>query len=305
MLTIEVIQNKRFAGLHSPFNYLFLKLIKLPQCEKSQSIFPHSVHGVDDGILRIASLAQTQKIKAGEANTLSTKRLLMNLRKIVIAIDGYSACGKSSTAKMAAGILGYRYIDTGAMYRAVTLYFMEHHVALTNPKEVSRALQQINISFKVNSRNVSETYLNGLSVEKAIRSMRVSGQVSEVSAIKDVRMAMVELQRKMGKEKGIVMDGRDIGTVVFPSAELKLFMCADLLVRAFRRQKELLEKDRLVDLDDIITNIVQRDAIDTTRAESPLRRASDAILIDTTHITLEEQVDEVVRIALTKITASG
>ncbi len=229
----------------------------------------------------------------------------MNLRKIVIAIDGYSACGKSSTAKSAASILGYRYIDTGAMYRAVTLYFMEHHVALTNPKEVARSLQQINISFKVNSRNVSETYLNGLNVEKAIRSMRVSERVSEVSAIKDVRTAMVDLQRKMGKEKAVVMDGRDIGTVVFPSAELKLFMRADLLVRAFRRQRELLEKDRLVDLDDVISNIVQRDEYDTTRTESPLRRANDAILIDTTYITLEEQVDEVVRMALARMMTSN
>jgi cytidylate kinase len=225
----------------------------------------------------------------------------MNLRKIVIAIDGYSACGKSSTAKMVANILGYRYIDTGAMYRAVTLYFMEHHVALTNPKEISRTLQQISISFKVNSKNITETYLNGLNVEKAIRSMRVSERVSEVSAIKDVRTAMVEQQRKMGKEKGVVMDGRDIGTVVFPQAELKLFMSADLLVRAFRRQKELLEKDRLIDLDDVISNIVQRDQIDTTRAESPLRRADDAILIDTTQITLDEQVDEVIRLALAKM----
>lgn len=219
----------------------------------------------------------------------------------MIAIDGYSACGKSSTAKLVANILGYRYIDTGAMYRAVTLYFMEHHVALTNPKEISRALQQINISFKVNSKNLSETYLNGLNVEKGIRSMRVSARVSEVSAIKDVRTAMVEQQRKMGREKGIVMDGRDIGTVVFPQAELKVFMTADLLVRAFRRQKELLEKDRLVDLDDVITNIVQRDEIDTTRIESPLRCATDAILIDTTHVSLDEQVDEVVRLAMTKM----
>jgi CMP/dCMP kinase len=229
----------------------------------------------------------------------------MNLRKIVIAIDGYSACGKSSTAKSVASILGYRYIDTGAMYRAVTLYFMEHHVALTNPKEIGRSLQNINISFKVNSRNVSETFLNGLNVEKAIRSMRVSERVSEVSAIKDVRTAMVDLQRKMGKEKAIVMDGRDIGTIVFPHAELKLFMCAELLVRAFRRQRELLEKDRLVDLDDVITNIVQRDEFDTTRRESPLRRADDAILIDTTYITLEEQVDEVVRLALNRIMSAA
>lgn len=229
----------------------------------------------------------------------------MNLRKIVIAIDGYSACGKSSTAKMVANILGYSYIDTGAMYRAVTLYFMEHHVALTNPKEISRSLQQINISFKVNSKNITETYLNGLNVEKAIRSMRVSERVSEVSAIKDVRAAMVEQQRKMGKERAVVMDGRDIGTVVFPQAELKLFMSADLLVRAFRRQKELLEKDRLIDLDDVISNILQRDEIDTTRTESPLRQADDAILIDTTHITLDEQVDEVVRLALTRVIVSS
>jgi cytidylate kinase len=226
----------------------------------------------------------------------------MKLRKIVIAIDGYSACGKSSTAKLVANILGYRYIDTGAMYRAVTLHFLEHHVALTNPKEVSRALQQISISFKVNSKNITETFLNGLSVEKPIRSMRVSERVSEVSAIKDVRTAMVDQQRKLGKEKAVVMDGRDIGTVVFPQAELKLFMNADLLVRAFRRQKELLDKDRLVDLDDVISNIVQRDQIDTTRAESPLRQAEDAVLIDTTHLTLDEQVDEVVRMALNKMT---
>ena len=229
----------------------------------------------------------------------------MNLRKIVIAIDGYSACGKSSTAKLVASILGYRYIDTGAMYRAVTLYFIEHHIALTNPKEINKALQQINISFKVNSKNVTETYLNGLNVEKQIRSMRISERVSEISAIKEVRITMVDQQRKMGKEKAVVMDGRDIGTVVFPQAELKLFMSADLLVRAFRRQRELLEKDRMIDLDDVITNIVQRDEIDTNRAESPLRRAEDALLIDTTHITLEEQVDEVVRLALAKMVANA
>ncbi len=225
----------------------------------------------------------------------------MNLRKIVVAIDGYSACGKSSTAKMVANNLGYKYIDSGAMYRAVTLYFMEHHVALTNPKEISRALHEITISFKVNSKKVTETYLNGLNVEKAIRSMRVSERVSVVSAIKEVRASMVDQQRKMGKEKAVVMDGRDIGTVVFPQAELKLFMTADLLVRAFRRQRELLDHDRLVDLDDVISNIVQRDKIDTTRAESPLRQAEDAIPIDTTHITLEEQVEEVIRLALAKM----
>lgn len=225
----------------------------------------------------------------------------MNLRKIVIAIDGYSACGKSSTAKEVSNILGYRYIDTGAMYRAVTLYFLNHHVALTNPKEVSKALEQINVSFKVNSKNRSETYLNGLSVEKEIRTMRISEMVSQVSSLKEVRVAMVEQQRRMGKERGVVMDGRDIGTVVFPQAELKLFMNADLLVRAFRRQKELLDRNQMVDLDDVMENILQRDKIDTTRAESPLRQAEDAVLVDTTFVTFDEQVDEVLRMALSKM----
>jgi cytidylate kinase len=225
----------------------------------------------------------------------------MNLSKIVIAIDGYSACGKSTTAKEVAKILGYRYIDSGAMYRAVTLYFLDHHVALTNPREIHRALQQINISFKINAKGITETFLNGLSVEEEIRQLRVSEQVSPVSAIKEVREAMVAQQRKLGKERGIVMDGRDIGTVVFPQAELKLFMTADMMVRAFRRQQEWLAQDRLVDLDEVIENIKKRDHIDTTRAESPLRQAEDATVIDTTHITIDEQVDEVVRLAFSKI----
>lgn len=218
----------------------------------------------------------------------------------MVAIDGYSACGKSTTAREVARILGYRYIDSGAMYRAVTLYFMENHVALSNPKEVARALAQIHISFNVNSKGSSETYLNHLNVEKEIRRMRISENVSPVSAIREVRIAMVEQQRRMGKEKAIVMDGRDIGTVVFPDAELKFFMTADMVVRAIRRQKELLESDRLVDLDEVIENIAQRDKIDTTRKESPLRKAPDAIVIDTTHITIDEQVDEVVRQAVSK-----
>jgi CMP/dCMP kinase len=224
----------------------------------------------------------------------------MRLNKIVIAIDGYSACGKSTTAKEVAKILGYRYIDSGAMYRAVTVYFLEHHVSLSNPREITKALQHINISFKVNSKGITETYLNNLNVEKDIRRMRVSENVSPVSAIKEVRVTMVEQQRKLGKEKGIVMDGRDIGTVVFPQAELKFFMTADILVRAFRRQRELLMLDRLVDLDSVIENIEKRDLIDTTRAESPLRKADDAIVIDTTHITIDEQVDEVIRLAVSK-----
>lgn len=224
----------------------------------------------------------------------------MSIKKIVIAIDGYSACGKSTTAKLVAGILGYRYIDTGAMYRAVTLYFLDHHVSLTNPKEVSKAIDDIHISFKVNSKNITETYLNNLNVENQIRRMRISENVSTVSAIKDVRVAMVEQQRKMGRERAVVMDGRDIGTVVFPNAELKVFMTADVLVRAFRRQKELLMRDQMIDLDEVIDNLIQRDRIDTTRAESPLRQAEDAHVMDTTHITIDEQVDEVIRMALAK-----
>lgn len=224
----------------------------------------------------------------------------MHLKRIVIAIDGYSACGKSTTAKQVASILGYRYIDSGAMYRAVTLFFLDNHVSLTNPKEVARALQQIQITFKVNSKNVSETYLNGLNVERQIRNMRISENVSQVSTLKDVRKTLVEQQRKMGKEKCVVMDGRDIGTVVFPNAELKLFMSADILVRAFRRQKELLDRGQLVDFDEVIDNLLQRDKIDTSRAESPLRQAEDAIVIDTTHISIDEQVDEVIRLAISK-----
>lgn len=220
------------------------------------------------------------------------------MRKIIIAIDGYSACGKSTTAKEVAKIFGYRYIDSGAMYRAVTLYFLEHHIALTNPKEIVKALDEIKISFIINSKGISETFLNGISVEKKIRKMRISENVSQVSVLKEVRNAMVAQQRKMGKEKAVVMDGRDIGTVVFPSAELKLFLSADILTRAFRRQKELLEREDMVDMDAIIANLNQRDQIDSTRKESPLVKAQDAIILDTTHVTIDEQVDEVIRLAM-------
>ncbi|NOS93648.1 MAG: (d)CMP kinase [Cyclobacteriaceae bacterium] len=227
------------------------------------------------------------------------------MRKIVIAIDGYSACGKSTTAKEVARILGYRYIDSGAMYRAVTLYFLDHLVSFTNPKEIDKALDDIKLSFVVNLKGATEIFLNGVNVEKAIRKMRISENVSQVSTIKVVREAMVSLQRKMGKDKGIVMDGRDIGTVVFPEAELKVFLTADLMVRAFRRQKELLEKEDLVEIDTIVENLRSRDLIDSTRKESPLVKAGDATEMDTTHVTIEEQVDEVVRMALSKMVVAG
>jgi len=225
------------------------------------------------------------------------------MRKIVIAVDGYSACGKSTTAKEVASILGYRYIDSGAMYRAVTLYFLEHHVAITNPKEVAKALEGVKLSFHIDSKGGSEIYLNGLSVEKEIRSMEIAQNVSPVSTLKAVRTMMVDQQRKLGKEKGIVMDGRDIGTVVFPNADLKLFLTAEIMTRAFRRQQELLEKDEMVDLDVIIENLQKRDEIDSTRKESPLVKAEDAISLDTSHITIDEQVDEVIRMTIGKALA--
>lgn len=226
----------------------------------------------------------------------------MAIRKIIIAIDGYSSCGKSTTAKIVAARLGYGYIDTGAMYRAVTLYFIEHNISLTNPKEIHRALNEIQISFHHNPKNnLNEAFLNGLNVEKEIRKMYVSDKVSEVSAIPEVRHAMVSQQQKMGRKKGIVMDGRDIGTRVFPEAELKLFMTADLNLRAVRRQQELLEKNQLVNLDEIRNNLEHRDKIDSSRAESPLRKADDALEIDTSFITIEEQVEMVLEIATTRM----
>lgn len=224
------------------------------------------------------------------------------MRKIIIAIDGYSACGKSSTAKKVAKDLNYVYIDTGAMYRAVTLYFIDNYVDVTNPKSISNALDNIAIHFQHNPQTLqSDTYLNGLNVEEKIRDMKVSEKVSEISAIKAVRNALVKQQQKMAKSKAVVMDGRDIGTVVFPEADLKIFMNADFDVRAERRQKELFDKDNLVDLEDVKENLRMRDRLDTTREESPLKRADDAIDVDTTQVTLEEQVEQIVQLAMGKM----
>lgn len=225
------------------------------------------------------------------------------MNKIVIAIDGFSACGKSSTAKKVASRLGYKYIDSGAMYRAVTLYFVQHKIDLENQEEIKAALDNIDISFRVNAADgQTQTYLNDFNVESEIRKMYISGKVSEVSSIKAVRLAMVAQQQKLGKEKGVVMDGRDIGTVVFPEAELKIFMTADINVRAQRRQQELLQKDQQVELNEIIENLTSRDHLDTTRKESPLVQASDAVVVDTTHMTLEEQVDQIVKMGLSEMT---
>ena len=215
------------------------------------------------------------------------------MSKIIIAIDGYSSCGKSTTAKSVAAHLGYGYIDTGAMYRAVTLFFLQNHITISNPKEVEKALTSIFIEFRINEQGENQTFLNGLNVEDEIRKLYVANQVSEVSAVAAVRHSMVDLQRKMGKKRGFVMDGRDIGTVVFPDAELKVFMTADPYVRAQRRQIELMNKGDVLEISEITENIKKRDLIDTTRAESPLVRAEDAELVDTTFMTLDEQIDKV------------
>ena len=212
----------------------------------------------------------------------------------MIAIDGFSGCGKSTTAKAVAHLLKYLYIDSGAMYRAVTHYFLENYIDLTNPRQVEKSLQQIEIEFiRQQDSEQSDIFLNGLNMSTKIREMAVSKQVSEVSALPQVREKLVAIQRKLGKRKGVVMDGRDIGTVVFPDAELKIFMTADISVRAARRQAELLERGQMVDLDEVENNLRKRDQLDTTREISPLSKADDAYLIDTTHMTFSEQVEEI------------
>ena len=219
------------------------------------------------------------------------------MHKIIIAIDGFSSCGKSSTAKGVAAHMEYAYIDTGAMYRAVTLYFLENHISFTDQKDIQEALDNIHIEFRRNAAGQNVTYLNGLNVESKIRDLKIADKVSEVSSISAVRKNLVEQQRKMGKKKGIVMDGRDIGSVVFPDAELKVFMTAETNIRAHRRQIELAEKGNLVDLEDIIANLEKRDHIDANRADSPLVKVEDAIEIDTSHITLEEQIMVICKLA--------
>ena len=224
------------------------------------------------------------------------------MKKIVVAIDGHSSCGKSTTAKLVAKELGYAYIDTGAMYRAVTLYFLQNYIDVTDDHGIKKALENISVTFKRNTKTGrNETYLNGLNIEDEIRKMYVTEKVSEVSVIAAVRHALVKEQQKMGKKRGVVMDGRDIGTTVFPDAEVKVFMTADVITRAQRRQQELLAKDEMVDLDDIIENLRKRDYIDSNRAESPLRQAPDAELLDTSHITIDEQVDFVMNKVAAKI----
>ncbi|MEO1518096.1 MAG: (d)CMP kinase [Bacteroidota bacterium] len=211
------------------------------------------------------------------------------MKKITIAVDGYSSCGKSTLAKALAHSLSYVFIDSGAMYRAVTHYFIEHKIDLAQDRQVEEALTNIQISFQ-RSPQGNHTYLNGQNVEQVIRGMAVSQLVSPVAALSRVRRAMVEQQQRMGAEKGIVMDGRDIGTVVFPTAELKLFVTADVGIRVERRYQELLGKGMETKRADIRQNLLERDRIDSTREDSPLSMASDAVLIDNTNLSREEQL---------------
>lgn len=223
---------------------------------------------------------------------------------IIIAIDGHSSCGKSTLAKGLAKALHYAYLDTGAMYRAVTLYFMDHGVDYSDPNAVEAALPKIEIHFeRVDGKN--HTFLNGEDVERRIREMRVSEQVSPVSAISAVRRAMVAQQKAMGRRRGIVADGRDIGTVVFPDAELKIFLTADVDVRTSRRHLELAAKGIDADWDEIRQNLIERDRIDSTRADSPLRQADDAVVIDNTLLSEEEQLNKALELARTRLEAAA
>lgn len=208
---------------------------------------------------------------------------------IVIAIDGYSSCGKSTLAKALAQKLHFIYIDSGAMYRAVTLYFLRHHVDLKDHQQIAEALKNIHLNFHARDYQTHIT-LNDEEVSEEIRQMPVSDNVSAVAALKEVRHEMVKQQQRMGRSKNIVMDGRDIGTTVFPDAQLKIFMTADPKVRAERRYKELHAKNPDITLEDVFENLAHRDYQDTTREESPLVRAEDAIVLDNTNMTPEEQL---------------
>ncbi len=218
----------------------------------------------------------------------------MDNKRIIIAIDGHSSCGKSTFAKAIAARLGYIFIDTGAMYRAVTLYALEHGaiaMGIVDEERIEAMLGDIEISFRFNSeRGASDIYVNGDLVEGKIRTIEVSNCVSAVSSIGAVRRKLVAMQQQMGRSGGVVMDGRDIGTVVFPTAELKIYMTADPMVRAERRYKELTAKGDSVTLEEVYENVVSRDKADMSRAISPLRKADDAIVLDNSAMSVEEQM---------------
>ena len=212
--------------------------------------------------------------------------------RIIVTIDGWSSCGKSTLAKHLAKELGYLYIDSGAMYRAITLYFLRNHVDWTIDEAVHEALQNISLEFVYNEKtHQSEMHLNGENVEYVIRDLVVAEKVSEVAAVREVREFAVAQQKKMGKRKGIIMDGRDIGTVVFPRAELKIFMTADNAIRVERRFKELYEKNPAITLEEVKANLEMRDYIDSHRQISPLRQAKDALTLDNSNLTIRQQLE--------------
>lgn len=223
---------------------------------------------------------------------------MKSTKPISIAIDGHSACGKSTTARAVASKMGFLYIDSGAMYRAVTLQMIKNQTDINNLSSVEEILQQTHITFRYNDVNQeNEIYLNGVNVENLIRSPDVANKVSVVSALAPVRQAMVKLQQKIAStsEKGVVMDGRDIGTVVFPHADLKFFMTADARVRAERRKKELELKGIHVPFEEVLQNLLERDEKDSSRKESPLKKADDAVTIDTSDLTFQEQVEIIIK----------
>ncbi|MHB1279427.1 MAG: (d)CMP kinase [Bacteroidia bacterium] len=216
------------------------------------------------------------------------------MKKIIIAVDGFSSCGKSTLARALAQKLGYLYIDSGAMYRAVALYFLQNHIPFKpeerDDKIIEAALLRIQIEFR-ETANGKATFLNGDNVEEEIRHMRVADHVSKVSTISSVRRFLVKQQQELGKGKGVVMDGRDIGTVVFPGAELKLFMTAEPEIRALRRLNELLSKGIPMTYEEVFANLSERDRIDSTREDSPLKQATDAVVIDNSYLDPQEQLD--------------
>lgn len=214
------------------------------------------------------------------------------MKKIIVTIDGWSSCGKSTLARQLAKELNYIYIDSGAMYRAITLYFLRNHVDWTKSRAVHDALKEINLEFVYNAKaRQSEMHLNGENVEYVIRDLVVAEKVSEVAAVRAVREFAVAKQQAMGNQKGIVMDGRDIGTVVFPEAELKIFMTADNEVRVERRFRELYDKNPAITLEEVKANLEMRDYIDSNREVSPLHPAEDAIVLDNTNLSMRQQLD--------------
>jgi len=224
------------------------------------------------------------------------------MKKIIVTIDGWSSCGKSTLARQLAKSLGYVYIDSGAMYRAITLYFLRNDIDWRNTEETNQALQQITLQFQYSERSAqSEMILNDENVEYLIRDLVVAEKVSEVAMVAAVRSFAVAQQQLMGKEKGIVMDGRDIGTTVFPDAELKIFMTADIRTRVERRYKEMLIKNPNLSIEEVKHNLEMRDYIDSNREVSPLRMAEDAILLDNTNLSMEEQLDFALKLVAKKL----